>query len=756
MVPALHRMPHSIDEPVNFAGILSACFREPTVRMNLFVELKRRNVIRVGLAYLVLSWLLLQVGDVLFDALQLDDSALTIMLVLLALGFIPVVVFAWIYELTPEGVKRESEVDRSESISPHTGHRLNIVITVLLTAAVGLFVFDRFVGPGSPDPASADTQAAGVAAEDTPRSIAVLPFADMSPEGDQAYFGDGIAEELLNVLAQVEGLKVAARTSSFKFRGDTHDIVEIGNALNVSAVLEGSVRKAGAQVRITAQLIDVAGGYHLWSETYDRQLDNILAVQDEIATSIVDALKLELELQPETGAAGDSGEAYDLYLRGRELAREPSKAALVRALQFYEEALAIDPDFVPALGAVASAWIWLEDYGGVPAQEAFDHAGPAARRALDLDPTRADALMAMGFLEDRQYGNALPASDYFERALAANPAFTDVSNLYADTLVDLGNYERALEVRRDGVERDPLSTFLKSRLLGQLANMGRIEEAEVLLDEIFALNPEDAYGHEELANLRFNQGRLAEALKGYEFVHENRPGDPYSAGNIAASYVLLGDAEKAQSWIDAARARGAGNRWELQARRSVAEWQGDWDGLFRVGQLYLAKGGAVWQGQASLGKGDWEAARASFKRSLSAMNYRSDDPPTGNVLESLIGLALAEKRLGLDTWSEHAEAARQYTEKALNHAVHFGSWPSKNGNFLLAQIAAIEGDIERVVKHMRAVQDNGDLRHRFFAVDPSFAEYRDDPRLVAITEEMARRAEAERRKLRAPATAAPT
>ncbi|MEJ2299607.1 MAG: hypothetical protein P8X94_14145, partial [Woeseiaceae bacterium] len=315
----------------------------------------------------------LQIGDVLINALQLDDSALTVVLVILVLGFIPVVVFAWIYELTPEGVKRESEVDHDASITSHTGHRLNIAIVVLLAAAVGLFAWDRLTTRESAS-ASPAVQAKSSAAvsNGAPRSIAVLPFADMSAERDQAYFGDGIAEELLNVLAQVEGLKVAARTSSFKFRGDEHDIVEIGNALKVGAVLEGSVRKAGNQVRITAQLIDVAGGYHLWSETYDRELDNILTVQDEIATSIVDALKLELQLQPHAGTPwrSDSGAAYDLYLRGRELAREPNKAAFMQALKFYEEALAIDPDFAPALGAVASAWIWLEDYGGIPAEEA--------------------------------------------------------------------------------------------------------------------------------------------------------------------------------------------------------------------------------------------------------------------------------------------------------------------------------------------------------------------------------------------------
>ena len=746
----------SIDESVSFAGILSASFREPADRMGLIAELKRRNVIRVGLAYLVLSWLLLQIADVLFEALRLDDAALSVVLIILALGFIPVVIFAWVYELTPEGVKRESEVDRGQSITRETGHRLNVVIVVLLAAAVALFAFDRFA-PRDTE-ATPATQGASIAAHGVPRSIAVLPFADMSPEGDQAYFGDGIAEELLNVLAQVDGLKVAARTSSFKFRGDEHDIVEIGNALKVAAVLEGSVRKAGDQVRITAQLIDVAGGYHLWSETYDRRLDNILAVQDEIATSIVDALRLELRLQPGSASSerSDSGEAYDLYLRGRELAREPSKAGLVRALQFYEQALTIDPDFAPALGGIASAWIWLEDYGGVQAQEAFDRAEPAARRALELDPTRADALTAMGFLEDRQYDNPAAARDYFERALAANPAHVEAYTLYADALSDLGDKMHALEVRREAVERDPLSGFLKSRLASLLVNMRRVDEAEALLDEIFAANPDDTYGHEEFGNLRFSQGRLADAVQSYKLVHDNRPGDPYAAANLAACYALMMDDAEAQVWVDAARGRGAGNRWELEARYSIASWRGDWDAVFRVGQLHLAKEGTTWQGHASLGKADWEAARASYKRALSRLNYRHGERPTGLALEPLVGLAFAEKQLGLESWADNSAVARRYAEAILGDAVGLGGWPNLNIAYLLAQIAATDGDIDRVVTHMKDALDQNFLQHTFIEHDPFFAEMRDEPRLRAIADEMRERALAERDKLQAPDAAAPT
>ncbi len=717
----------------------------------LLEELKRRNVIRVSLAYLVLSWLLLQVADVLFEALRLDESALTLMVAILALGFIPVVVFSWIYELTPEGVKRESEVDRSQSVTAETGQRLNIAIVVLLVVALGFFAWDRFIaGPGQTSTTvSARAAPQGPDATRSPRSIAVLPFADMSAQGDQAYFADGISEELLNVLARVEGLKVAARTSSFKFRGDEHDIAQIGQALNVDTVLEGSVRKAGNQVRITAQLIDVAGGFHIWSESYDRTLDNIFAVQDQIASAIVDALKLTLQLEPKTPKAdgADSGEAYDLYLRGRELAREPSKEGLLRAVRYFEQALAINPDFAPAHGAIASAWIWLEDYGGVPSQEAFDRAEPAARRALELDPDRADALTAMGFLEDRKYQNSAAARDYFERALKANPTFIEAYTLYADTLADLGEMNESLQVRRTSVERDPLSSFLKSRLASSLSSRGRLQEAEDLIQQILAENPEDTYGYEELANLRFIQGRLADSIKAYRFVHEHRPGDPYSAANIAAVYALMEDYEEAERWVDAARARGTNNRWELEARKSLAEWRGDWDAMFRAGQLNMSKDGASWQGQASLGQGDWEAARASFQRTLSNLDYRPGDELTGSVVMPLTGLALAENRLGLESWAAHADAVRAFIEGRLEKTMLLGSWPNINIEFMLARLDALAGNAPGAVQRVRNAYEQNFLQHSFIEFDPFFERLRDNKELKAIAGQMRERALAEREAL---------
>jgi TolB-like protein len=285
--------------------------------MSLFAELKRRNVVRVAIAYVVLSWLLLQVADTLGDTLALPEWTGRMVVLLIAIGFIPALIFSWVYELTPEGIKKESEIDRSNSITTTTGRKLDIAVLVMLVAVVALY----FVDPRQPtqpvNPASQPaTDLTPTASTSKPSAIAVLPFLDLSPDNDQGYFADGIAEEILNLLARNPDLRVIARTSAFKFRGEDHDLREVGQALNANRILEGSVRTAGSRVRITAQLIDSESNLHLWSETYDRELTDIFAVQDEIARSISDALGVHLGVSL-ASASTIIVDAYHLYLQGK-------------------------------------------------------------------------------------------------------------------------------------------------------------------------------------------------------------------------------------------------------------------------------------------------------------------------------------------------------------------------------------------------------------------------------------------------------
>ena len=271
--------------------------------MSLFKELKRRNVIRVAITYAVVSWVLIQIGNILFSTLELGPEPGKILLAILLLGFIPAILFAWAFEITPEGIKYEKDVVRDESITNFTAKRLDMITIGLLIAAIGLFGLDRLMQQDDPiannpeklqtaDSSAMDSQAESSKANE--KSIAVLPFADMSQAGDQEYFADGISEEILNALVKASGLRVAGRTSSFSFKGKDNTIKQIGEALNVAHVLEGSVRKQGNKVRITAQLIKSDNESHLWSETYDGSLDNIFDLQENISRQVTEELKIIL------------------------------------------------------------------------------------------------------------------------------------------------------------------------------------------------------------------------------------------------------------------------------------------------------------------------------------------------------------------------------------------------------------------------------------------------------------------------------
>jgi adenylate cyclase len=327
--------------------------------LSLFNELKWRNVLRVGAAYVVVAWILIQVAETVFPLFGFDDSPARIVVIVLAIGFLPVLILAWAFEMTPEGLKKESEVDRSQSITPHTGKKLDRMIMVALALGLGYFAIDKFVLSESREASIAETARqegrAEVRAVDTEPSIAVLPFVNMSNDADQNYFSDGISEEVLNLLVQVEGLKVASRTSSFTHRGENLDIPEIADELKVNYILEGSVRKAGNRLRITAQLIDAVDDRHLWSDSFDRDMTDIFQIQNDIANAIVTALttKLEVGLQlVDIGPATSNISAYDLYLEARELFI--ARKDLPKSWRLLEKATKMDSQFARAWEALAA------------------------------------------------------------------------------------------------------------------------------------------------------------------------------------------------------------------------------------------------------------------------------------------------------------------------------------------------------------------------------------------------------------------
>jgi TolB-like protein len=431
--------------------------------MSLFEELKRRNVFRVGIAYAVSAWILLQIVDLVLENISAPDWVMQVFMLAVAIGFPLALIFAWAFEMTPEGIKLEKDVDRSQSITHVTAQRMNRNIIIALVIAVVLLLVDKFTPDmdTEADPATARLESIETPvpqAETEEKSIAVLPFVDMSPEGDQAYFADGISEEILNVLVKTHSLKVAGRTSSFQFRGRNEDLRVIGEQLGVEHILEGSIRKANNRVRITAQLVKANDGFHLWSETYDRDLTDIFAIQDEIARSITDALAIELDLtQKEQGLASattNNMNAYDLYLRAKGLISQRSNFPL--AVRLLTEATDLDPGFAAGWAALAQAHTLMIYYETVDRDEGLNTAERMALKALEIDPDNAAAHSALGDVYRDRY-EWMKARQSYLRALELNPDDVEANEQFAQMLWRTSHFEEALEYSSRAVELDPLS-----------------------------------------------------------------------------------------------------------------------------------------------------------------------------------------------------------------------------------------------------------------------------------------------------------
>jgi TolB-like protein len=489
--------------------------------MGLFAELRRRNVFRVGAAYLVLAWLVIQVTDTVAPALNLPHWTLALVVWIGIVGFPFALLFSWAFELTPEGLKREQEVEREVSTTQVTARRIDRVIVALLALAVGFLLVDRYYLAERAEPVASVAPAETTpAASQAYTSIAVLPFVNMSNDEDQDYFSDGISEELLNLLAGIDGLKVAARTSSFAFRGKNQDIREIGSTLNVETVIEGSVRKSGNRIRVTAQLISVADGYHLWSNNFDRELTDIFQIQDEISDAIVQALRVHLDPGHQRASATRTAslEAYDLYLQGRHQARLAQPGSMEKALELYRQATDADPGYAPAWAASARAVTYLgesEFWEGLPEAEVTELAQNYINRALALDPNLAEAYVAESALhwESYRFEESLAS---IERALAINSNLAVAHLERAFALVSLGRVAQARRSLLTAAELDPLDMLSLRRAIVLAQNFRDLTLLEEVERRLHKQNTQEARDQLKIASLigfRMQEQNLAEVYR---------------------------------------------------------------------------------------------------------------------------------------------------------------------------------------------------------------------------------------------------
>jgi TolB-like protein/Tfp pilus assembly protein PilF len=468
--------------------------------MSLYQELKRRNVVRVAVAYLALAWLLIEVCGTVFPGFGIPEWGFRLVVLLLALGFIPTVIFSWVYEITPEGLKREREVERDESITHLTARHLDWVTIGMVVAAVAFSVAEPFTLPPDLAPQSLVPVVAGrddaqvpepLTAQPPPplNSIAVLPFVDLSPQGDQEYFSDGMSEEILNALAHVPELRVISRSSAFSFKGKSVPISTIAKQLGVASVIEGSVRKAGKRIRVTAQLIDASTDLHLWSETYDRELEDIFAVQDEISAAVVVALRQQLGLvihsAPRVTATANL-EAHDAYLRATYLMYGRTNAGLARAVKELGKALTLDPDYALAHAELAVARLLQGYYGVLTETEAIALATPHAERAMALAPTLAEAQAAQGFLLYNQW-KLEQALEHFRQAIEINPNYSAVYMWMGNTYSQLGRYKEGFASTKKAAALDPRSMPAVYNYFYGLVKSNRLTEADRELENLVSI-----------------------------------------------------------------------------------------------------------------------------------------------------------------------------------------------------------------------------------------------------------------------------
>ena len=464
--------------------------------MSLLKELKRRNVIRVAIAYVVASWLVAQVLQLVFETFGAPDWVMKTVLVLMAVALPFVLFLSWAFELTPEGLKREKDVDRTQSISPSTGRKLDRISIAILALALGYFAFDKFFLDPARDAemvraateAMAEPAASAAPAPGTPeQSIAVLPFVNMSDDKD--YFADGLSEELLNLLAKIPDLKVAGRTSSFAFKGRNEDLRSIGEALSVSHVLEGSVRRSGERLRITAQLIKVDDGYHIWSETYDRQMADIFDIQDEVSRAITEALKLHLSAPPDR-PTGNS-EAYALYLEALALSIEFNEDAIDQGLSLLDRAIELDPEFAKAW-ELKAAYYWLAGGWALDNPEAQRLSFEAATRALELDPSLNEA-RSFAITADPENWSWISEIEALEALVKAEPDNVNAMLALSYDLKNVGYFNEANALADRAIELEPLAAFAYLRQGEALSAAGRREEALAALLKAGELGDEFAY-----------------------------------------------------------------------------------------------------------------------------------------------------------------------------------------------------------------------------------------------------------------------
>ena len=515
---------------------------------NFFAELKRRNVYKVAVAYAIVGWLLVQIATQVFPFLEIPTWIVRLVIVLVAAGFPIALVIAWAFELTPEGIKRTEDVDPFDSrsgqvlaASARQPRKYTWIFVVIVGAAlsVGLFFTGRYTGRTTTSVAGTELPA---------KSIAVLPFESLSEDKSNAYFAEGVQDEILTRLAKVADLKVISRTSTQHFKSAPDNLPQIAKQLGVTNILEGSVQKANDQVRVNVQLINALTDAHLWADTYDRKLTDIFAVESDIAKTIAETLQAKLTGSEKTAMAKkptENPEAYELYLKGRFFWNKRTAADLRKSIEYFDEAIAKDPGYAQAYAASAQAWKLLPAFNGGAPTDCFPQAEAAAKKALALDDTSSTAHAALASLKGLNGFDYPGAIAEYERTLQLNPNDATARQWFAnDTLANVGQTEREIAELKHAVELDPLSLVINSNLGVAYIHAGRLDDAIAQLRKTVELDGTFYYSRYNLAQALELKGLIPEATAEYQKTMSMTE-DPVPLGMLGRLYGLHGQKDEA-------------------------------------------------------------------------------------------------------------------------------------------------------------------------------------------------------------------
>jgi len=506
---------------------------------NFFGELKRRNVYKVAVAYAIVGWLLVQIATQVFPFLEIPNWIVRLVIMLVAVGFPIALVIAWAFELTPEGIKRTEDVDLPTGGAAKK-HTWIYVVIIGAAFSVGLFFIGRYTGRNTVSASATELPA---------KSIAVLPFDNLSRDPDNAYFAEGVQDEILTRLAKVADLKVISRTSTQRFKSAPSDLREIAKQLGVTNILEGSVQKANDQVRVNVQLINALTDAHLWAEIYDRKLTDIFAVESDIAKTITDTLQAKLtgsEKQMIAAQPTSDTAAYELYLKGRFFWNKRTGADLKRAIDYFNQAIAKDPNYALAYAGLADSYTLLSVFSAASPQDSIPQARVAAKKALELDNTLAEA--------HASFGRILSGYDYdferaiaeFERAIQLNPNYaTSYHWISNGPLTARGEFDRAITEGKRAVELDPLS-MVDNADLGQIYFYARrYDEAISQVGKAIEIDPHSYLAHYYLGQIYQLQGHLTEAIAEYQKAVE-LDDDPQALAFLGQAQARIGQHDEAQ------------------------------------------------------------------------------------------------------------------------------------------------------------------------------------------------------------------